>query len=335
MKKHYATCCYTSKRLFTKRPHKTFLAILVVGLLVFNDARLIAAAYDMDSPSPFVIIPAYFISFLLIPALLLNQNIIIRTIIQILLFSSIYTDVLYLLLSNFPFSFPDAINMFNNPEYASGALLTFTKAFLVAFALASMVYATILYILKDLTFLVKPIWLLLFITIQVAFFLYTKHHAGITDFFPSLYRVTGNLINANRFRPEEQWRRDAVSQQPNKRKAEQLYFIVDESITGSTLSINGYQFPTTPFLQANASRFINFGNASSFTNFSAGSNLSLMSGMLTKEFPDKHYRSFSKPSLFQYAKKSGYQTYLLDAQSKDGKLQNYITHQDLSYIDSF
>jgi glucan phosphoethanolaminetransferase (alkaline phosphatase superfamily) len=165
-------------------------------------------------------------------------------------------------------------------------------------------------------------------------FLYMKSHPGASDFLPSIYRLTGNLLFANGSRPEVHWRRAAVTQIPGARKAAHIFVVVDESITGTALSVNGFPAATSPFLQAHAKEFINFGIATSFTNYSAGSNLAMLSGMLPGELPDAKYVSFSKPSIFQYARQAGYQTYLLDAQAGSNKLQNYTTPHDLSFIDS-
>jgi glucan phosphoethanolaminetransferase (alkaline phosphatase superfamily) len=60
----------------------------------------------------------------------------------------------------------------------------------------------------------------------------------------------------------------------------------------------------------------------------------MISGSTLKDLPDTGYQSFSKANIFQFAKKAGYKTFLLDAQSDGTALQNYITSADLDYIDS-
>lgn len=320
--------------LFAGKRLRIYLLVLIIALFVFNDSRLISAICEKDSTSLLFFVPAYVIAFFSGSLLLLNENVLIRKLSQILLFSSIYTDILYLILGDFPFSYPDAINLFNNPEYASGAIITFKTAFLLAFAGTGIGYALIQLSIKNLTLSYAPAWLFVCIIMQMSLYVYSKQYPGIHDFFPSMYRVTGNLLTANSFNPEDQWRRAGVTEKPGKIHVKHLFIVVDESVTGNTLSINGFPLPTSPFLQSNAEKFINFGTATSFTNFSAGSNLSLMSGMLLSELPDKKYISFSKANIFQYAKNAGYQTYLLDAQSDHHTLQNYVTSQDLFFVDS-
>lgn len=322
------------RQLFAGKTPWLYFRILLIALLVGNDARLIVVVYEKDSLPVLFLVLFYGIAFFSIALLLLSKSKLVRTLAQILVFSALYTDALYLLLSEFPFSYPDAINLVNNPEYTPAAVSTFRTAFLLAFAGAAIVFALVQRSLKSVTGSNTRVPLFLFITIQASLYLYAKKHPGIHDFFPSAYRVPGNLLTATAFRPEEKWRRAAVTETPGKIRVTHLFLVVDESVTGTALSINRFPFSTTPFLQANAEKFINFGIATSFTNFSAGSNLSLLSGMLLSELPDKTYRSFSKASLFQYAKKAGYKTYLLDAQSDDAGFHNYTTAQDRVFIDS-
>jgi lipid A ethanolaminephosphotransferase len=212
--------------------------------------------------------------------------------------------------------------------------MTFTTALLLAFAGASAIFAGIRIILNNLPRRYGALPVVVFVTLQLFLYISSTRFNGIYDFSPSVYRVTGNLLAANSFRPEDRWRRATVTEQPGQINVRHVFVVVDESVTGDALSINGFALPTSPFLKANAARFINFGTATSFTNFSAGSNLALMSGMLMEELPDEKYLSFAKPGVFQYAKKAGYQTYLLDAQTNGQKLQNYTTTQDVRFIDS-
>ena len=322
-------------RKFTGRINVRFYFIfLVIALFVVNDVRLITEIYEKGSNSFISCILTYVVAFFSVITLLLNRSTPVRKFAQILVFTAIYTDILYLILGNYPFSYPDAINLFNNPEYASGAIATFIVAFIAAFAGAAVIFAILQLLIKNFGFLFSPVWLVPFIIIQVVFLTDLGKNVASPDFFPSTYRVTGNLLTANKSRPEKHWRRTSVTEQPGKRKVEHLFLIDDESVTGDALSVNGFAQPTTPYLKTNADRFINFGIATSFTNFSAGSNLALMSGIQMSDLPDKNYISFLKPGIFQFAKKAGYKTFLLDAQPSEHTLQNYTAARDLAFIDS-
>jgi hypothetical protein len=113
---------------------RLYVGTVTAAIFLINDLRLICAAYEQGSTPVVVLVVAYAIAFFSIYKLLLSRSRFVRTLTQILLFSAIYTDVLYLMLGAFPFSYPDAINLFNNPQYTSGALVTFKTAFLLAFA---------------------------------------------------------------------------------------------------------------------------------------------------------------------------------------------------------
>ncbi len=305
----------------------------MVFLLMCNDARLMHAANEAESPPAVLIGIFYAVAFLSLFALFQSRQPLVRMLFRILFFSVVYTDVIYLIIGNFPFSFPDAINLFNNPGYSSGALANFKFAFLLAFAGAGVVFTAVLRSVNQFRVPHAAPWVLVFVAIQAFLFHYSDAHPGADDFTPSLYRVTGNLLSAGFAEVEERWNREAVAAGPGPRQVQHLFIVVDESIEGSCLSVNGFPHSTTPYLQREAGQFINFGIASSFANYSAGSNLALFSGLRMDELPDRNYVSFRKPGVFQYAKKAGYQTFLMDGQS-NGRLQNYMTPNDLPFIDS-
>lgn len=118
-------------------------------------------------------------------------------------------------------------------------------------------------------------------------------------------------------------------------KYNNIVFIVDESIGGQYLSINGYKKETTPYLKTIQEHFINLGLASSGANCSASSNLILMSGIQLNNLPDKEQQSLKKATIFQYAKNAGYKTHYISGQGVGMRLQNHMTQHDLKYIDNF
>ncbi len=323
-----------ANQLFARKTLSNVCGVLLITLFVLNDFRLISAINKGDAQPGFYFVIGYVSAFVSIFTLLLSSNKGVKKFAEILVFSAIYTDLLYLMLSSYPFSYPDTINLFNNPEYASAAFSTFTIPFLLAFVGTGITFALVQFSLASVQTRFAPGWLFAFIAVQGMLYLFSGRSPGLPDLLPSAYRVTGNLLTSNRVRPESRWRRSVVTEKPGKRKVDHVFIIVDESVTGTALSFNGFPLPTTPFLQANAGKFINFGTASSFTNFSAGSNLSLMAGMQMHELPDSGFNALAKPGLFRYAKNAGYKTYLLDAQSPAKKLQNYTTVRDLDFIDS-
>jgi len=115
-----------------------------------------------------------------------------------------------------------------------------------------------------------------------------------------------------------------------------IVWIIDESVTGSYLSVNGYAKKSTPYLDTLAVQsndFVNFGLVNSISNCSSTSNLFLRIGMN----PHKYEKSkiSELPTIFQYAKRAGFTTWLFDSQTRKDHLQNYLTPYDKETIDHF
>lgn len=110
-----------------------------------------------------------------------------------------------------------------------------------------------------------------------------------------------------------------------------IILIIDESIRGDRLSLNGYDRSTTPYLEQLAVQgyLMNWGIAVSATTCSMLSNEFIISGGTTLPDPENHLKT--NPTVFQYAKAMGYTTYHIDAQVD--YLWNGLTSADLSYID--
>jgi glucan phosphoethanolaminetransferase (alkaline phosphatase superfamily) len=310
---------------------RLFAALLSSALITANDVRLLEVLENVTVVGAI----SYAACFILFIPLLLNRNAFTARFTQILVFSAFFTDIVYLLLGRYPFSYPDAINLFNNPEYASGAIVTFKTAFLVAFAGATALFVLLRYSLgHQKTWTASPLWAIGFLSIQAFLFLAANQKPGLPDYLPSVYRLTGNLITAERSVPETHWNRQPVTITPTGKQVRHIFLIVDESVSAKALSINGASYATTPFMLNHKSSFINFGEAVSTTNFSAGSNFAFMTGLTPEQLPDLTYRSFTEPSIYQYAQKAGYKTFLLDAQTTGDNLQNYLTEKDLESIDT-
>jgi len=163
----------------------------------------------------------------------------------------------------------------------------------------------------------------------------TYKTTGATQTRPNLIKMINTSIyyasNRLYYGEREVLTKNATS----KEKYKNIILIVDESIGGKYLSINGYEKETTPYLKSIKEHFINLGLASSGANCSAKSNLILMSGIQLEDLPDKEHKALKKPTIFQYAKNAGYKTHYISGQGIQDKLQNHITKYDLEYIDNF
>lgn len=98
----------------------------------------------------------------------------------------------------------------------------------------------------------------------------------------------------------------------SQRPFDSIIYVIDESVRGSNLSLNGYPRATTPFLQSleTRGRLKNFGICVAAGSFSHISNAYLITGHNT--FPDSAFRTDKNPTIFDYAKKMGYETIYID-----------------------
>jgi glucan phosphoethanolaminetransferase (alkaline phosphatase superfamily) len=110
-----------------------------------------------------------------------------------------------------------------------------------------------------------------------------------------------------------------------------LVLVIDESLRGDHLSINGYQRQTTPTLfdLDRQGYLINWGIAVSAATCSIYSNSHILTGVIPTV--DSHKLISKWPSVFQYAKTMGYSTVYIDAQQN--YLWNGLTVGDQKYID--
>lgn len=144
----------------------------------------------------------------------------------------------------------------------------------------------------------------------------------------ALYRtVIGSAFKLNylSFTP-----RRLIDYRAAERPPGNIVFIVDESISGGHLSINGYNRPTTPLLDdLNEKGFIaNWGLAVSGTTCSITANKLLLTGVT--DLPDTKRQLLNHPIIFQYAKAMGYRTHFFD-----GQMDNFwsLSDFDRQFVD--
>ncbi len=117
-----------------------------------------------------------------------------------------------------------------------------------------------------------------------------------------------------------------------------IIWIIDESITGSYLSINGYEKNTTPYLSQllNTTNTIsNYGIVNAVSNCSSPSNYYLRLGINPRLDLNIKQASLNFPTIYQYAKRAGYETWLYDSQAAKDKLQNNLSIYDVKAVDHF
>ncbi len=160
---------------------------------------------------------------------------------------------------------------------------------------------------------------------------------GVTEFsvisFPVPFRVMGLFLLHGVVQPYTGSRDtlEAAPSGPSYRK--HIVLIVDESIRGDHLWINGYPRDTTPFLAGLGDRLINLGICASGSNCSCSSNQILLGGLMAKDIPIDVDRLNRMPTLFDYARRAGFRTVCLDTQdsSREFILPNMAPSIDKKY----
>jgi len=111
-----------------------------------------------------------------------------------------------------------------------------------------------------------------------------------------------------------------------------IVLIIDESVRADHLGVNGYARQTTPHLSSLSTEralFHNWGIAVAGATCSELSNGLILTGLPIE--PDSPSKIRKAPTLFQYAKAVGYETYYLDAQTT--VFWNGLSENDIVYID--
>jgi lipid A ethanolaminephosphotransferase len=216
-------------------------------------------------------------------------------------------------------------------EFLSSYGASVGKAVLITALVAAAFFAVVHFVRLRL----HPAWLGLVPLAAVLVYAVLWKTVAFTDVYPSALRipvlaayVSMNSLYVGPRRPVE------LTARPSPRPRV-LILIMDESIRGDYLGINGFAKDTTPFLASISDQFLNFGIACSATNISSGTNIILQSGLRADECPDRAQLALKLPGIFKYAQAAGYRTCFLDGQSSPGGLSNFMTKYDVEEIDVF
>ena len=326
---------------------KVWLGVIFIVLVLFevlffeNIFSRISYLWTIKSASvSLYYIFVSFIGFLSVALFFFIKEKIYFTLFTLFLLLTYSLDLVYKNINTKGFSLSDlTIALAEVDSFAVDALVTYAEAIkvsvivivlltIIVFIVRSFVHKNTLYISTKWIFLTFILSLLL--TFSVVY-----KTTGTTQTRPTSIKMINTFIYyfVNKL---YYGKREILEEKPTtSAKYKNIILIVDESIGGKYLSINGYKQETTPYLESIKNRYLNLGLASSGGNCSRKSNLILMSGIQLNEFPDKENNSLKKPSIFQYAKNAGYTTHYISGQKKAGILQNYITKYDLEYMDEF
>lgn len=335
-----------------KFPRKTILLIAIISsvLLVFDAIFLKNRFADYTSFMFFhkgmskVLIYWAGVSISLVALSLLlfvkKRSLFILAMAMIAIFYTI--DGTYLLVNGDGFSYSDlkvALMWGDTDIFVVDTIETFYPMILRSMALTSILMVVLLGLRKIITshqIFIKPslITLTLLSSYLVTYLIQYKT-ANSTDVFPATHKLINTSLYGSIFKIYT-GKREVLMEKPEKKQHyKNIIWIIDESVGGQYLSLNGYPEKTTPYLDSLQGSMLNLGLASSCTNCSSITNISLMSGIKAEDLPDKNYKSLKKPSIFQYAKNAGYATSYITGQFNKGDLLNYMTKHDLKYIDHY
>ena len=168
---------------------------------------------------------------------------------------------------------------------------TIRKSALATFAATTLFFYTFAWTLDERLFSFRP-----FATVSIAAF-----ERSLTAFI--LSRMTPPI------------ERDPVLSLAAGKPKINVVLIVDESVAGDHLSLNGYGRPTTPYLSQleEESKLANLGLAVSGTTCSHTSGNLLMTGLRPEEMPATELLQRT-PSIFQFAHAAGFKTHFFDGQ---------------------
>lgn len=179
---------------------------------------------------------------------------------------------------------------------------------------------------------VTPLLAMAFFLAGMAFYLFVPTMA----FTAPVYAKTPVLIGYGLARTERRYAGPRAEPVLDANAADavtsHIVFIMDESIAGYALGINGFPFDTTPYLRGlDDGNFHNYGITSSSGNYSSVSNLIVTSGLRVDQIPDYGSIALRQASIFGYAKHAGRKAYYVDAQNS--KPMNYLSERDFGSME--
>lgn len=223
-------------------------------------------------------------------------------------------------------------------------MLVFSQEALISFFYAFLFSLVLVLCRKKTNFRIPAAYFLIFSLFAFAAIYGAKQWVYYIKYpsYPAVVKIPLIMIDYHVNAIEEQPRvlKDNITPVSAQATNENIVWIIDESIGGQYLSLNGFEKETTPYLSSlqGTQVMANFGVVNSVANCSAFSNLMMRVGLSshTKGADADYIKTRTElPTIYQYAKRAGYKTWLLDAQADEGQLQNYLTPHDMQSIDHY
>lgn len=268
--------------------------------------------------------------------LLFSGRSLVRTLTLPLFISFFLFNVGYFTAANAPFDFQQAVTMVQNARWFFREAVESFGLALLPVALIAVPVALIAEWLPAIFRLGLPRWSYAVpLSAVILAILAVRYSDGVFDRYPSFFRVPSVFLFAGLSRVYDGERSPVDYSGTIHPEVEKIVLIVDESIRADMLGINGHRQATTPFLETVDSGMVNLGVAASSSNCSDYSNLTLRTGGRRQSIPDQDQVMLKAPTIWQYAKKAGFHTLYLDAQSPQGATdyQNFMNQSEASVID--
>jgi glucan phosphoethanolaminetransferase (alkaline phosphatase superfamily) len=270
-------------------------------------------------------------------ALYLSRSRVLRCSSHLVSFLSIALFLSYRQVNGYGYTFYDAkmaVSVYGW-RYSGEAVQTFLPHLLWPCAVALCFVLAVEALHRTVLPKVSPWWGVLPVLALVPVYAVNVRTLGEISQFPAPYEVPV-LSYVAKYRDLPLGMRDEPYLKPvSAPMARHVIYIVDESIRGDMLSVNGYRVDTTPFLKGAAGRMVNLGVAAASTNCSSTTHIVLEAGIRLDQLPDREYRTLRQPSLFQYAQGAGYRTFVLDGPNSWGRPYEWMSGHDLEAIDSY
>lgn len=227
-----------------------------------------------------------------------------------------------------------AMNELGNYQYLTAYIDTIFKAMALAFFL---VLVLIFIRVKVATFRVSSVYLFLpLVSMGIIYMACLRIDTFKLSSYPATIKIPNIAISYVQFsKPMVKRTLNPKVETVKSSKIKNIVWIIDESVTGTYLSVNGYEKETTPYLKSLEKNvnFSNFGVVNSVSNCSASSNLFLRIGLNPQSYHKEQIEHL--PTIFQYAKRAGYKTWLMDSQTRKDHLQNHLNLYDRESIEHF
>ena len=310
---------------------KNVVLFIIVSLMFFyiNDFEIFKETVGFLHEKEYIKAIIYLITFLsgIVGFYLILFNKFLRIPFLVLFIVTSVMDIGYRNLSPLGFRYDDALLILQewNDKIAGEALSVYGHSFLLPFIIVN-VMAIVLYIIfskKELKF--SAIIGLFFISIS--FFMSYKILTisnGVRVAYPSFIKIPTIIYYAMTHKLYVGKREKVSIPIVKKPLFKHIIYIVDESVRGDKLSLNGFDKNTTPFLVSIKNNIFNYGIASSGGICSSYSNGILISGLQISQLPDKNNISRKNPLIFDYAKNAGFITSMFDMQNSRKKPNNFM-----------